>query len=115
MGDLGCKMNIHGLIEVPICVRSLLSHKKHHLSSQNIAEYRKRMDLIILDMKMNSVGLSEGFDICGRRAIVSRYPASHETCASMHIVAAIEPCIPLTIHPEGGPPKIFGKRLTDFL
>ncbi|NIA02874.1 MAG: hypothetical protein GWO88_01495, partial [Planctomycetia bacterium] len=52
--------------------------------------------------------------ICGRRAIVSRHPASHETCASMHIVAAIEPCIPLTIRPEGGPPTIFDKRLRRF-
>ena len=68
--------------------------------SQNIAEYRKRKELIILDMKMklNSVSLSEVFDICGRRAL-----------------AAIEPCISLTIRPEGGPPTIFDKRLTDYL
>jgi len=46
-----------------------------------------------MKMKLNSVGISEVFDIWGRRAIVSRHPASHETCASMHIVAAIEPCI----------------------
>jgi hypothetical protein len=79
-------------------VKPLLSHKKHHISSQNIAEYRKRKELIILDMKMNSVGISEVFHICGRRAL-----------------AAIEPCISLTIHPEGGPPTIFDKRPTDFL
>ena len=98
-------------------VKSLLPHKKYHMSSQNIADFRKRKELIILDMKMklNSVSISEVFDICGRRAIVSRHPASHETCASMHIVAAIEPCIYLTIRPEGGPPTIFDKRLTDFL
>ena len=65
-----------------------------------MAEYRKRKELIILDMKMklNSVGISEVFNICGRRAL-----------------AAIEPCIFLTIRPEGGPPTIFDKRLTDFL
>jgi len=68
--------------------------------SQNIAEYRKRKELIILDMKMklNRIGISEVFDICGRRALV-----------------AIKPCISLTIRPEGGPPTIFDKRLTDFL
>ena len=72
-------------------LKPLLSHKEHHISSQNIAEFRKRKELIILDMKMklNSVSISEVFDICGRRAIVSRHPASHETCASMHIVATI--------------------------
>jgi len=44
---------------------------------------------MILDMKMkqNSVVISEVFGICGRRAL-----------------AAIEPCISLTIRPEGGPP-----------
>jgi hypothetical protein len=78
----------------------MLSHKKHHISSQNIAEFRKRKELIILDMKMklNSVGITGVFDICGRRAR-----------------AAIEPCIFLIIRHEGGPPTIFDKRLTDFL
>ena len=58
--------------------KSLLSHKMHHISSQNIAEYRMRKELIILDMKMklSSVSISDVFDICGRRAL-----------------AAIEPCI----------------------
>jgi len=68
-----------------------------------------------MKMKLNSVGISVVFGICGRRAIASRHPASHETCASMHIVAAIEPCISLTIRPEDGPPTIFDKRLTDYL
>jgi len=68
--------------------------------SQNIAEYRKRKELIILDIKtkLNSVGISEVFDIRGRRAL-----------------AAIEPCICLTIRPEGGPSTIFDIRLTDYL
>ena len=80
-----------------IYVKPLLSHKKHHILSQNIAEYRKRKEIIILDMKMNGVGITEVFNICGRRAL-----------------AAIEPYIFLIIRPEGGPPTIFDKRLTDF-
>ena len=51
-----------------------------------------------MKMKLNSVGITGVFDICGRRAL-----------------AAIEPCILLTIRPEGGPPTIFDKRLTGFL
>jgi len=51
-----------------------------------------------MKMKLNSVGIPVVFNICGRPAL-----------------AAIEPCIFLTIRPEGGPPTIFDKRLTDFL
>jgi len=51
-----------------------------------------------MKMKLNSVSISEVFDICGRRAL-----------------AAIEPYISLIIRPEGGPPTIFDKRLTAFL
>ena len=87
------------IIVLRVRFMSLLSHKKHHISSQNIAEYRKRKELIILDMKMkpNSVGILEVFYICGRGAL-----------------AAIEPCISLTIRPEGAPPTIFDKRLAAF-
>gem|GEM_PF-6007229 len=49
-----------------------------------------------MKMKLNSVGISEVFNICGRRAI-----------------AAIEPCISLKIRTECEPPTIFDKRLTD--
>jgi len=66
------------IYRIVIPLEALLSDKKHHISSQNIAELRKRKELIILDMKMklNSVSISEVFDICGRPAL-----------------AAIEPCI----------------------
>jgi len=51
-----------------------------------------------MKIKLNSVSITEVIEICGRRAL-----------------AAIEPCISLTIRPEGGPPTIFDKRLTAFL
>ena len=82
-------------LSYPHCCHKIISKL-----TQNIAEYKKRKEIIILDMKikLNSVGIMEDFDICGRRAL-----------------AAIEPCISMTIRPEGGPPTIFDKGLTDFL
>jgi len=51
-----------------------------------------------MKMKLNSVGITEVFNICGRR-----------------VLAAIETYIFLIIRPEGGPPTIFDIRLTDFI